>query len=173
MDQFTNRALATWPTREDTQPNGIPTDGATADDLLSDDSEDEDKAVDSSGWQPELAALILPSFLGHEICRASKHEDAVQKEKTLRMGQANDALHGLRVSLSRKAIMFRGLQDATSKVKRNRSWDQIKATTGSARHHVRIYLRARQALINLGATAGAHSVPIHDSITDNTMTICP
>ena len=63
--------------------------------------------------------------------------------------------HGLRVSLSfRKAIMYRGPQDATSKVKRNRSLDQIKATTGSASAPcAHISLRARQALINLGATA--------------------
>lgn len=74
------------------------------------------------------------------------------------MGQANDALQGLRVALSRKAILFRGLRDATSKTKRNKSWDQIKATTGSARHHVRLYLRARHALIMLGATEEEMSI---------------
>ena len=54
---------------------------------------------------------------------------------------------GLGVALSRKAILFRGLRDATSKTKHNKSWDQINATTGSAWHHVRLYLCARHTLI--------------------------
>ena len=102
---------------------------------------------------------MLPSAVGHELCHAAGFDGIVEKEKVIRMGQANDALQGLRVALSRKAILFRGLRDATSKTKHNKSWDQIKATTGSARHHVRLYLRARRhALIMLGATEEEMSI---------------
>src|ERR1700743_1758487 len=69
------------------------------------------------------------------------------------MGQANDALQGIWVALRRKAIFFHRLQEAMLNTKRNRSWDHIKSTTGSARHYVRIYLRARKALLRLGTPA--------------------
>ena len=157
MDKFSSRASSAWPLKDNDDPVNPMSDSAEADDLLSDDSEDDLREEDEprithSRWQPELVPIMLPSAVGHEFCRAAGFDGIIEKEKVIRMGQANDALQGLRVALSKKAILFRGLRDATSKTKRNKSWDQIKATTGSARHHVRLYLHARQALINLGAT---------------------
>jgi len=154
-----SKANNTWPVPEDVEMINHVSDVAAANDLLSDDSEDNsDSSMSvhdsqpSNCWQSELSTLLLPSTLGINVCRELGYETTVHKEKMLRMGQANDALHGLRVALCHKAILFRGLREATSKKKRNRSWDQIKSTTGSARHHVRVYLRARTALMNLGAT---------------------
>jgi hypothetical protein len=158
IDQFSSRAVAAWSSHaHEDLPSHLP-ELLEADDLLSDESEDEvDEDFNTRtrlqvDWAPELATLVLPSTLGHEVCERLGYVSHLQKEKKLRMGQANDALQGIRVALSKKAILFRGLREATSKTKRNRSWDHIKSTTGSARHHVQIYLRARKALIRLGAS---------------------
>jgi hypothetical protein len=156
IDQFSARALTAWPTNSDEDLPSLVQDLLEADALLSDESEDEDGQGSNrhtplqAEWAPELAMLLLPSTLGQETCDRLGYGSLLEKEKKLRMGQANDALQGIRVALSRKAILFRGLREATSKTKRNRSWDQIKSTTGSTRHHVRIYLRARKALLQLG-----------------------
>lgn len=159
IDEFSARALTAWPANSDEDlPSSVP-DLIEADNLLSDNSEDEDEENFNSQvpleaeWAPELATLLLPSTMGQEACERLQYGSLVTQERKLRMGQANDALQGIRVALSRKAILFRGLREATSKTKRNRSWDQIKSTAGSARHHVRIYLRARKALLRLGTTA--------------------
>lgn len=163
IDRFSSSASSAWPLKDNDDPSDAMADNAEADDLLSDDSEDDlqeehEPRITHGRWQPELVSIMLPSAVGHELCRAAGFDGIVEKEKVIRMGQANDALQGLRVALSRKAILFRGLRDATSKTKRNKSWDQIKATTGSARHHVRLYLRARHALIMLGATEEEMSI---------------
>ena len=134
MDKFSSRASSAWPLKDNDDPVNPMSDSAEADDLLSDDSEDDLREEDEprithSRRQPELVPIMLPSAVGHEFCHAAGFDGIVEKEKVIRMGQANDALQGLRVALSKKAILFRGLRDATSKTKRNKSWDQIKATT--------------------------------------------
>lgn len=159
IDQFSARALTAWPVNSEEDLPSFFADLTEADNLLSDDSEDDDEQDFNrqfplqADWAPELATLVLPSTLGQDACDFLGYGSLVVKERKLRMGQANDALQGIRVALSRKAIFFRGLREATSKTKRNRSWDHIKSTTGSARHYVRIYLRARKALLRLGTPA--------------------
>jgi hypothetical protein len=158
IDQFSGRVAAAWPTGYNENLPSLVQELLEADNLLSDDSEDEEgqdftgRAQWQAEWAPELATLALPSTLGREACESIGYGSLAEKEKKLRMGQANDALQGIRVALSSKAILFRGLREATSKTKRNRSWDQIKSTAGSARHHVRVYLHARKALLRLGAS---------------------
>ena len=156
IDQFSQSAAGAWPINSDNVPSYVH-DFLEADNLLSDESEDEDDNFNKRAkwqleWAPELAVLPLPSSFGREICTNMGYGSLIAKELKFRMGQANDALQGIRVALSRKAILFRGLCAATSKTKRNRSWDQIKSTAGSARHHVRIYVHARKAMIRLGAS---------------------
>lgn len=158
IDQFSVHAATAWHSNSDEELPSCVQDIEAADDLLSDESEDEvdqdfnQRTRYTAEWAPELATLLLPSTLGQEACERLGYGSHLEKEKKLRAGQANDALQGICVALSKKAILFRGLREATSKTKRNRSWDQIKSTAGSARHHVRIYIRARKALINLGAS---------------------
>ena len=73
---------------------------------------------------------MLPSAVRQELCHATGFDGIVEEEMVIRMGQANDTLQGLRVALSRKAILFQGLRDATSKTNRNKSWDQIQSHHG-------------------------------------------
>lgn len=94
---------------------------------------------------PEKSIVFLPSVFD---LHHSSH--FLEQERNLRLGQANDALQGLRLALSRKAFLFReGLRNATSKVKKNRSWDQIHAIDNTARHNARVYNLARNRLKSL------------------------
>jgi hypothetical protein len=64
----------------------------------------------------------------------------------------NDSLHGLRLAISHKAVVFwDSLRNARSKNKRTRSWDEILQVDGSVRHHARVYCRACATFIRLGA----------------------
>lgn len=68
------------------------------------------------------------------------------------MGQANDALQGIRLGLSKKVVIFwEGLRNARTKTRKLRSWDQIVLVDVNVRHHARVYCRARSALVWLGA----------------------
>ena len=78
------------------------------------DSEDEEGKVNifqasplEGRHPPEWQVLLLPSTLDLEAHKNQGYSIFVEHEKVLRMGQANDALQGLRLALSRKAIIFR------------------------------------------------------------------
>ena len=97
---------------------------------VDDDGDEEENVFLTSPLDDDLAAerqaLLLPSNLGLEVCEEQGYMAFVKQEKTLRMGQANDALQGIRLGLSRKAIIFRqDIRKATNKKKKLRSWDQI------------------------------------------------
>ncbi len=102
---------------------------------------------------PESVPLLLPSNLGLSVCQEEGYSKYVQQERTLRVGQANDALQGLRLALSRKAVIFREqIRPAKTKTRKLRSWDQIRMVDVNGRHHATVYMRARAAMIRLGAT---------------------
>jgi hypothetical protein len=101
----------------------------------------------------EIQPLLLPSNLGMALCDQHGYSAFVKQEKTLRTGQANDALQGIRLGLSKKATIFRvGLRTAKTKTKKLRSWDQIVSVDINVRHHASVYSRARSALLELGAS---------------------
>ena len=129
-------------------------------DILPTDSEEEEEEEEEESLPhhpmgregPEKALLLLPSNIGLDKCIALGYQSFVQQEKALRVGQMNDSLHGLRLSISRKAVVFReGLRSSRSKNRKTRSWDEILQVDGSVRHHARMYCRARIAFKRLGA----------------------
>jgi hypothetical protein len=100
----------------------------------------------------KIQPILLPSALGKSRCVELGYESFAEQEVKLRIGEANDALHGLRLSLSRKAIIFREeLRTSKSKTQKTRSWKHILVADGSARHQASLYCRARAALIRLDA----------------------
>ena len=125
--------------------------------ILPTDSEEEEEFLPHHPFGregPEKALLLLPSNIGLDKCVALGYKSFAQQEKALRVGQMNDSLHGLRLAISRKAVVFReGLRSLRSKSKRTRSWDEILQVDGSVQHHARVYCRARIAFKKLGADA--------------------
>jgi len=75
---------------------------------------------------------VLPSTLGHEACENIGYGSLAEKEKKLRMGQANDALQGIRVALSSKAILFRGCEKRLQRPNGIDLGTRLKSTAGSA-----------------------------------------
>lgn len=101
---------------------------------------------------PEERQIMLPSVLGHLKCVELGHIKLAQKELKLREGQANDALHSIRMVIGEKSFRFRKqLRNATSKTQKTRSWDFIHNANYKLTQHRLIYSQARRAMIALNA----------------------
>ncbi|KAI6001994.1 hypothetical protein EDD15DRAFT_2192690 [Pisolithus albus] len=106
----------------------------------------------ASSNDPTSPYLPLPSKFGSAYCKAKKLHRLAQMELELRMGQANDALHGLRLALADKAVIFRGVvRPATNYSMRTRAWQMIHSIDTSVKQCAAIYRQCRLAMISLGA----------------------
>jgi len=102
----------------------------------------------------EKKTIWLPSSIGLEKCIELKLADLVAIERALREGQANDALHDIRILIAEKSFAFRKkLRHSKSKVDKTRSWDAIHTTDKRLTAKQLIYRQARIALLKLGAPA--------------------
>ncbi|KAG1795293.1 uncharacterized protein HD556DRAFT_1364311 [Suillus plorans] len=103
-------------------------------DILDDlDDDPADFTETSHTWtnSPELTVIPLPSNLGVDRCRRCMAEDLIPLEMSLREGQANDALHNLRIYLCNKAILFRTtVRQAKSQALKTRAWSQVTTAVG-------------------------------------------
>lgn len=123
----------------------------TAADLLSDWTNENTKLL--SRGQVENITLFLPSTVGKDACVEANIQSIARKERKLRVGQANDSLHQLRLVIGQKSFMFRNqLRNAKSKTRKTRAWDDINAISNTVSHHRRVYHSARNALMSLGAS---------------------
>jgi hypothetical protein len=103
--------------------------------------------------ETEKLPVMLPSTVGLQHCACANLKDMVNKEISLRQGQANDALQALRLAIGKKSFLFRTrLRAAKSKVEKLRSWRDIGAITANVQHQAKIYRKARKALVALGAS---------------------
>jgi hypothetical protein len=112
---------------------------------------------DASNWarlveKPECFKLALPSTLGMMTCQSRHLHAAIDAELELRIGQANDALQGVRQAIARKAFVFRTeVWRAVNKTHKTRSYTKIQATDTSLRYHAQLYRQSREALKQLSA----------------------
>ena len=121
-----------------------------ADDEEWDDLNGEDAGgLESDGAaDPERLRLPLPSAMA-----TGRSAEQAKQELLLRQGQANDALHAIRIKLSYKAGLFRGsVRQANSQKTKTRAWGEVNAAEASVRQQARIYSRAREAMVALGAS---------------------
>jgi hypothetical protein len=116
-------------------------------------SSDEDASPTSSVcFQPEASFIPLPSNLGIARCDEFGVTDLIDQEVSLREGQANDALHAVRVNLAHKAVIFRKtVRAAKSQAGTTRAWTQVRAVENVISHNVRVYSKCRKQLGKLGA----------------------
>ncbi|KAG1900024.1 uncharacterized protein F5891DRAFT_980638 [Suillus fuscotomentosus] len=90
--------------------------------------EDAEEAMDTElrAFELEKAVISLPSNMGLEKCAALGVADIADQELMLRQGQANDALHHIRVHLADKAVIFRKtVRVAKSQALSTRAWAQV------------------------------------------------
>ncbi|KIO01364.1 hypothetical protein M404DRAFT_150127 [Pisolithus tinctorius Marx 270] len=85
-------------------------------------------------------SLPLPSNLGINQCIASGLDGIWEIELKLRIGQANDVLHGLWLALVDKAVVFQNaVWQAKSYAMKMRAWDMIHTINGAVRKQAAIY----------------------------------
>jgi hypothetical protein len=100
----------------------------------------------------EYIPLHLPSHLGCDWCDENGAEDVAKAELRLREGQLNDSLHHIRISLGHKSYLFRhDVRPARTQRLKTRAWAGVHAAESALQHQARMYTRARQAMVDLGA----------------------
>ena len=105
---------------------------------------------DASIFQPELIVLPLPSNIGPVRCKELGLTDLMKEETILREGQANDALHAIRVHLGDKAVIFRNtVRSAKSQASSTRAWTQVRSVEMAVNLNASIYSKCRSQLANL------------------------
>ena len=103
----------------------------------------------------EEQKIPLPSSYGREAC-AGYLKFLANVELALRIAQATDALHNLRLLIAQKSFVYRhdvrkGATNANHK-KRLRSRGNIASLSASVDVSARVYTSARRAMQTLGAT---------------------
>ena len=134
---------------------GVEFDGIGEDD---DDNEEPPSAAETrnqtSHADAETMSLNLPSYLGRDWCDRNSAEDLAKAELRLREGQLNDSLHHIRIALGHKSYLFRNdVRPARTQRLKTRAWAGVHAVESTVQHHARVYTRARQAMVDLGAAA--------------------
>lgn len=115
----------------------------------SEDSIDEDDLADQF---PENLPLSMPSSLKASLLSNSSLGDLAKKEAQLRVGQANDCLEQLRISIGHKSVLYRvNIRSSASVWTDTRSKQDIQRITLKINQNLRSYDRARLALISLKA----------------------
>ncbi|KAK7696208.1 hypothetical protein QCA50_000861 [Cerrena zonata] len=103
---------------------------------------------------PETISLPLPSSYGTQTCH-ERLSVVAQCELQLRVGQANDALHDLRVAIAHKSFVYRSRirknSPTTGYAKRLRSYGDAHAVQMTIDHAAKVYITTRKAMIVLGA----------------------
>ncbi|KAG1888829.1 hypothetical protein F4604DRAFT_1915889 [Suillus subluteus] len=119
--------------------------------MLEEDSDDE-TASDFKLFEPEKVVIPMPSNLGPSTCTKMGGTDLIDQELVLRVGQANDALHNIRVHLADKAVIFhKTVRAARSQAKSTRAWAQVHSVDRIVSIQASIYSKCRSQLSKLGA----------------------
>jgi len=101
----------------------------------------------------ETHPLPLPSTFGFPKITRLGQESLAKKELSLREGQANDQLQGVRMALGKKSFLFRkDLCLAESKFKKGRAWSKVHAVSWQVQAHHQVYNSARAAMVALQCT---------------------
>ncbi|KAG1804565.1 hypothetical protein EV424DRAFT_1474441 [Suillus variegatus] len=110
----------------------------------------EDMDAELRAFEPEKGVIPLPSNLGLEKCAALGIADIADQELTLRQGQANDALHHIRVHLADKAVIFRKtVRVAKLQALSTRAWAQVHSVDRAVSINASIYSKCRSQLCRL------------------------
>jgi len=146
INAFNHRAAAYW-LQDDNIFGDDFADFAPMPELFDPIEDEEYSQPTSSTDEPEKAPILLPSQFGKDTVNHPTIVPFTKQEIELREGQANDALEGLRLALSRKSVLFRtDLRHKKTKKGKSRSWAEINEVSRTARHFAQLYRFARQRL---------------------------
>ena len=118
--------------------------------LDEDDINDEEEEAEALSIIPESTILPLPSNMFSPKQREAL-ESLISVERELRMGQANDALEGLRIGLANKSLLLLTDVNQSSSTKQStRAWSSVRNSQSQILFHARSYQRAWGALRSVG-----------------------
>ena len=101
----------------------------------------------------EYMSLHLLSHLGRNWCDSNAAEDLAKAELCLREGQLNDSLHHIQIALGHKSYLFRNnVRPAHTQRLKTQAWAEVHAVESTVQHHTWVYVCARKAMIDLGAS---------------------
>ncbi|KAG2058800.1 hypothetical protein BDR06DRAFT_968297 [Suillus hirtellus] len=119
--------------------------------LILDEESDAEMDNQQNVFKPENAVIPLPSNLGQDTCTAIGVNDLAKQELILWQGQANDALHNIRVYLADKAVIFqKTVRVAKSQATATRAWAQVHSVDRVVSIQASIYLKCNKQLCSLG-----------------------
>lgn len=117
-----------------------------------DDDDDDDDDRPSRNSYIHLLALPLPSKFGRDTCDEMGIGNVADEELQLRSGQANDALHAIRLTLADKAVLFRtDVRHASNQAANTRAWGKVHSADAILSKHAAIYRKCRAAMVSLSA----------------------
>ena len=129
------------------------------------------------GQRPDQVEIPLPSTIGRKRCRERGLDDLCDMELKLRTGQANDALHEIRLLLAEKSVLFRtSVRHASNHAKATRSWDKVHSVDQTIDRYATIYRQCREAMIRLDAdveTLARYKELRHEELKANTSAMRP
>ena len=138
---------------------------------------DEDLLERVGGCRPDRARLPLPSKFGRSKCIDLGIDHLADMEIQLRIGQANDVLHAIRLAVAEKATLFRhDVRPASNYTKRTRAWSKIHSVEQSIDASFRVYNKSREAMVKLGADSSIlerYQVLRREHLTARTSAINP
>ncbi|KAG1863201.1 hypothetical protein DFJ58DRAFT_656591, partial [Suillus subalutaceus] len=119
--------------------------------LILEEDSDDDTADQFTLFEPEKVVIPMPSNLGAGRCAKLGAEDLIHQELVLRQGQANDALHNIRVHLADKAVIFRKtVRTVKSQAMSTRAWALVHSVDRTVSIQASIYSKRRSQLCKLG-----------------------
>jgi hypothetical protein len=102
------------------------------------------------GTNAEDLSIILPSSLRWEWCIQNNVQNLAEKEAKLCVAQANDAVHGMCLTLGFKSALFRGqVRPANTQRMKTHAWDAVHSADATVNHHARNYSMAREAYLQI------------------------
>ncbi|KAF8433101.1 hypothetical protein L210DRAFT_798699, partial [Boletus edulis BED1] len=92
----------------------------------------------------------IPSSLGLARCKRLRLDRLWDQKIRLHAGQANDALHEIRLSLANKAVLFRtNVRLTSTHAQTTHAWDKVHGVDAILNRHAAIYRACRQAMSHL------------------------
>lgn len=100
-----------------------------------------------------LPTLPLPSILGHHACDELGINTLADDELALWMGQANNALHSIRLALANKVVVFcTNVWHTKSHTTNTRVWARVSSADAILARHAAIYQKCCNSMVALGAS---------------------
>ena len=108
---------------------------------------------------PENHPLSLPSALGCSLSDTGVPYEMASGEVEMRIGQANDALHDLRISIAHKSFLYRTQvrNNAPTRTYVTRSYGEVHNLQISIEQAAKTYRLARSAMEKLGVSTSVLS----------------